>query len=221
MKGIFYGVGTGPGDPELMTLKAVRLIKENNIVAVPCKEPSASAAYRTAVQAVPELSDKALLPIVMPMTNDEEILPHAHKKAAEDIEQYLSSGDNVVYITLGDPNLYSSYSYLRDIICHDGYIAETVSGITSLSACASKLGISLAQRNEPLHVYTSFEDITDPRGNIAVMKSGKTGNNIPKILENKKIYAAENCGMENERLYTDTVPEHMGYFTTFILKDDK
>ena len=70
MRGILYGVGVGPGDPELMTLKAVRLIKENDIIAVPGAEVRETVAYKIAVQAVPELADKELLPIYMPMTHD-------------------------------------------------------------------------------------------------------------------------------------------------------
>ena len=65
MRGILYGVGVGPGDPELMTLKAVRLIKENDIIAVPGAEVRETVAYKIAVQAVPELAEKELLPIYM------------------------------------------------------------------------------------------------------------------------------------------------------------
>ncbi|MBO6138142.1 MAG: precorrin-2 C(20)-methyltransferase, partial [Lachnospiraceae bacterium] len=68
MDGIIYGVGVGPGDPELMTLKAVRLIRENDIIALPGKEPRETAAYKIALGAVPELAEKTLLAIDMPMT---------------------------------------------------------------------------------------------------------------------------------------------------------
>ena len=70
MKGTLYGVGVGPGDPELMTLKAVRMIRENEIIAVPGANVKETVAYKIAVQAVPELADKELLPIYMPMTHD-------------------------------------------------------------------------------------------------------------------------------------------------------
>ena len=68
MKGTLYGVGVGPGDPELMTLKAVRMIRENEIIAVPGADVKDTVAYKIAVQAVPELADKELIPIYMPMT---------------------------------------------------------------------------------------------------------------------------------------------------------
>ena len=66
MRGILYGVGVGPGDPELMTLKAVRMIRENEVIAVPGADVKETVAYKIAVQAVPELADKELLPIYMP-----------------------------------------------------------------------------------------------------------------------------------------------------------
>ena len=78
MKGIAYGVGVGPGDPEYMTLKACRLIRENEIIAVPDKVPEDSVAYRIAVSAVPELRDKTLLPVPMPMVKDREALRRRH-----------------------------------------------------------------------------------------------------------------------------------------------
>ena len=81
MKGTLYGVGVGPGDPELMTLKAVRMIRENEIIAVPGADVKETVAYKIAVQAVPELEEKELLPIYMPMMqrNLKKIMQKAQK----------------------------------------------------------------------------------------------------------------------------------------------
>ena len=92
MKGTLYGVGVGPGDPELMTLKAVRLIRENKIIAVPGADPKETVAYKIAVQAVPELAEKELLPIYMPMTHDPEELERNHAKGAQTLESHLEQG---------------------------------------------------------------------------------------------------------------------------------
>lgn len=97
MKGTLYGVGVGPGDPELMTLKAVRLIRENKIIAVPGAEPKDTVAYKIAVQAVPELAEKELLPIYMPMTHDPEELESNHARGAKTLEAVLDKGENIIF----------------------------------------------------------------------------------------------------------------------------
>ena len=99
MKGMLYGVGVGPGDPELMTLKAVRMIKENEVIAVPGENVKETVAYQIAVQAVPELEEKELLPIFMPMTHDRAKMEENHQKGAKTIETYLEQGKNVVFLT--------------------------------------------------------------------------------------------------------------------------
>ena len=99
MKGKAYGVGVGPGDPELMTLKAVRLIKENDIIMVPGTNPQESVAYKIAVQAVPELENKTVVPVDLPMLKDREELKRSHRKGAELIESYLNKGNDVVFLT--------------------------------------------------------------------------------------------------------------------------
>ena len=98
MKGTLYGVGVGPGDPELMTLKAVRLIQENEIIAVPGADVKETVAYKIAVQAVPELADKELLPIYMPMTHDPEELERNHAQGAKTLESYLDQGKNIIHV---------------------------------------------------------------------------------------------------------------------------
>ena len=96
MKGIFIGVGVGPGDPELMTLKAVRMIQENEVIAVPGNNVKETVAYKIAVQAAPELAEKELLPIYMPMVLDRTVMEENHKKGAALVEEYLKKGKNVV-----------------------------------------------------------------------------------------------------------------------------
>lgn len=92
MTGILFGTGIGPGDPELMTLKAVRLIRENDTIAVPGEKPEESIAYQIAVQAVPELAEKELVAIPMPMTKNSKELEENHRRGAEKIEELLDAG---------------------------------------------------------------------------------------------------------------------------------
>ena len=72
MAGILYGAGVGPGDPELMTLRTVRLIRENEVIALPGPVAEETVAFQIAVQAVPELAQKTLVPVAMPMTHDQD-----------------------------------------------------------------------------------------------------------------------------------------------------
>ena len=115
-KGTAYGVGVGPGDPELMTLKACRLIRENDVIAVPGKVPQDAVAYKIAVQAVPELAEKELVPVYMPMVKDSDLIIKSHAEAAALIESYLDSSRNVVYLTLGDSTIYCTFSYIQHIL---------------------------------------------------------------------------------------------------------
>ena len=81
MQGKLYGVGVGPGDPELLTLKALRLIKENEVIAVPGKDIRASVAYQIVKGAYEDLDKKILISVAMPMTKDPQVLKANHDKA--------------------------------------------------------------------------------------------------------------------------------------------
>ena len=152
MKGILFGVGVGPGDPELMTIKAVRLIRENDIIALPGAKAEETVAYKIAEQAVPELAEKFLLPVPMPMTRDREEQARNHEAAAERIEKYLKQGENVVFLTLGDPTIYSTYLYVQKRVQQKGYETKLVSGIPSFCAAAARAGVSLCEWQEQLHI---------------------------------------------------------------------
>ena len=226
MKGTVYGVGVGPGDPELLTVKAVRFMRENDVIAVAGKIAEDSEAYKIAVAAVPELAEKELVPVYMPMTRDMALLNEAHRSGAELLESYLDRGKNVVYITLGDPSVYCTFSYLAKILKEDGYDVETVPGITSFCAAAAKLGVPLAERDEPLHVIPAsyrIADALDQPGTYVLMKSGKTMKEVKDILRQsgRAVYAAENCGMEGEEIYlsADEIPDDAGYYTLVIAKE--
>lgn len=225
-KGIAYGVGTGPGDPELMTLMACRIIRENDVIAVPGKDPKSSAAYRIAVQAVPELADKELLAIDMPMTKDADVLRESHDKAAAAVEEILAGGRNVVYLTLGDPSIYSSFSYIQHILEADGYDTKSVPGITSFCAAASALNVPLVEWNEALHIlpalHNADKDLLSSPGSYALMKSGHRMSEVKELLagSDREVLAVENCGMDGEKIYRslNEIPDEAGYFTLLIAK---
>lgn len=224
-KGTAYGVGVGPGDPELMTLKACRLIRENEIMAVPGKVPQDAVAYKIAVAAVPELADKTLIAIDMPMVKDRRILEESHRKAADTIEEYLDQGQNVIYLTLGDSTIYCTFSYIQHILDADGYETELVNGIPSFCAAAARLGISLTEWKEPLHVIPGLhntEGTLEWPGNYAIMKSASHMREVKEMLARSEcdVKAVENCSMETEKVYNslDEISDDAGYFSLIIAK---
>ena len=112
MAGRFYAVGVGPGDPELLTLKAVRLIRTCEVVAVPGEQARETVAYKIAVQACPELAEREILAVPMPMTKDPEVLERSHSEAARTVARELDQGRDVAFLTLGDPTVYATALYV-------------------------------------------------------------------------------------------------------------
>ena len=228
MAGVLYGVGVGPGDPEYMTLKAVRLIRENEVIAVPGPVAEETVAYKIAVQAVPELADKELVPILMPMTHDRAVMEQNHDEAADTVEGYLKAGKNVVFLTLGDPTVYSTYMYVQKRIQKRGYHTELVSGITSFCAAAARANISLVEWSEQLHVLPAVHKLDselDLPGNYVLMKSGKKMGQVKEILRSsgRDVVMVENCGMDTEKVYhsVDEIPDDAGYYSLIIAKEAK
>ncbi len=226
MAGILYGLGVGPGDPELMTLKAVRIIRENGVIACPGERADETVAYRIALGAVPELKEKELLSLHMPMVMDREEQKKHHREAAAQIEKVLEEGKNVVFLTLGDPTVYSTFSYVQHIVEDDGYECRIISGIPSFCAAAAALGTSLTEWNEQLHVLPALhrtEFDLDYPGTYVLMKSGSRMAEVKERLRQsgRKVCMAENCGMENQRLYQDLeeIPDDAGYFSLIIAKE--
>lgn len=228
MAGILYGAGVGPGDPELMTLKAVRLIRENEVIALPGETAEETVAYRIAVQAVPELARKTLVPVAMPMTHDTAEMEQNHERAADTIEAYLKQGQNVVFLTLGDPTIYSTYLYVQKRIIARGYRAELISGITSFCAAAARTNTPLAEWSEQLHILPAVHRLDsrlEQPGNYVLMKSGKKMSQVKEILSKsgRDIVMVENCGMENEHIYrgVDDIPDDAGYYSLIIAKESR
>ena len=226
MRGKLYGVGIGPGDPELLTLKALRVIRESRIVALPGKDPRETVAYKIVQGAYPEIAEKELLAVDMPMTKDAEKLAASHDAGAEAIIKYLDQGMDVAFPTLGDPTVYSTYLYVHKRVAAAGYDTEIVSGITSFCAVAARLNMGLVEKAEPLHVIPAsyqFEEALGLPGTKVLMKAGKQMAEVKKTLLEQNLPASmiENCGMESERIYRSAgeIPDDAGYYSLIIVKE--
>ena len=228
MKGIAYGVGVGPGDPKLMTLRAIELIRENDVIAVPGKEPKESVAFKIAAAVVPEIADKELVPVYMPMIKDRALIDEEHKKGAALLKKYLDQGKNVVYITLGDPTIYCTFSYLQHYLDADGYPVELVPGISSITAAAARLNLPLTEWDEPLHVLPAVhktDAAMDLPGTYVLMKSASHMKDVKETLRKsgKDVQAVIDCGMPTEQVYRslEEIPDDAGYFALVIAKEPK
>lgn len=222
----FYGVGVGPGDPELMTLKAVRIIRESQVLAVPGKTREASTAYQIAAAAIPELGQKLCICIDMPMTKDERKLAESHEKGRDQVIEQLAKGRSVAFLTLGDPSIYSTYLYLQRLVRQAGYATQIVSGIASFLAASAALGQGLVERDQQLHIIPStygIEEALELPGTRVLMKAGKKMAAVKQAMlqRQEEIYLVENCGMPGERICVgaEQIPEDAGYYSIIILKE--
>lgn len=225
MRGKLYGVGIGPGDPELLTLKAVRLIRECPVFAVPGKVKEETVAYKIVKQAVPELDEKECLEVEFRMTKDEKKLDEIHRAGAKKVMECLDTGKDVAFLTLGDPTVYSTYLYIHQLVKEAGYDTEIISGITSFCAVAARLNSGLVEKAQMLHVIPSsyrIEDALELPGVKVLMKAGsRMGQVKEQLLEkNCQVEMIENCGMEEERIYrsAEEIPEQAGYYSLLIVK---
>lgn len=225
--GTLYGVGVGPGDPELLTLKAVRLIRQCPVVAVPRSGAGEVAAWNIARQAVPELEQKERLELDMPMTRDAARLEAAHEAAAQAVLERLRAGQDVVFLTLGDPTVYSTYAYLHKRVRREGLDAQMVPGVPSFCAAAARLGRSLAEGAQPFHVipasYEGMETYLDWPGPKVLMKAGRSYEKVAQALREKGLYEktalVKRCGMEGEEVYPslDQVRGETAYFSILLV----
>lgn len=226
MTGTLYGIGIGPGDPELLTLKAVRLIRECGVIAVPGRTPKESIAYRIAVRAVPELAEKELLAVDMPMTKNREVLEASFQAAADALEEQLRKGRDVAFLTLGDVTIYSTYLYLYRLLEARGISTAMVNGIPSFCAAAARLNMGLAEGAEELHIipatYQAEGSLGFP-GTKVLMKAGKRMEQVKEKLKEAglSVSMVENCGMEGERICRslEEIGDTPGYYSLIIAKE--
>lgn len=231
--GVLYGIGVGPGDPELMTLKAINTIKACDIIAIPAVSKEECYAYSIVQAVLPEIEKKQIMCTPFPMIKDKEKLTISHNKIYCDIVSELEAGKNVAMLTIGDPSVYSTYMYIHKRVMQAGFTAVMISGVPSFCAAAARLGISLGEMMDEIHIIPASYDVRDTvgyGGTCVYMKSGKKLAELIEVLRTgdairkKKmtVYGVTNCGMESERVYRglDELTEAKGYLTIVIVKYD-
>lgn len=225
-RGILYGVSVGPGDPELLTLKAMRIIEEADVIALPEAGKGPGTALGIAER---YLKDKELVRCAVPMTRDRTVLEAAHRKATDQLCELLDKGLSVAYLCLGDVGIYSSYHYLHEMVVSRGYRAQIVPGVTSFCAAAARMGIPLCQGSDWLLVAPaepeSLDEALDVPATKVLMKAGRSVGALQERLAERGELASANfvseCGLPDERVYEriEDVPEGVGYLSLAIVRD--
>lgn len=224
-RGILYGVGVGPGDPELITRKAQRIIAQAAVLAVPDK----GSGEKTALTIAGELAEgKEILLCDAPMVRDEAALDAAYEANADRVCALLDGGKDVAFLTLGDPTVYSTYLYLHRKVVARGYEAEIIPGVPSFCAVAARLGAALCEKSERLLIvpasHKDVDDCLDVDANLVFMKAGREIGALKEKLAEKGLLErasmVTNCGMEGEAVYPRfaELTDGSGYFSVVLVK---
>ncbi len=226
MTGKIYGLGVGPGDPELITLKAWRILRRVEVVAYPAPEDGPSFARGIVAHS---LSPAQLeLPIRIPMESARFPAQAVYDRAAEAIGRHLEAGRDVAVLCQGDPFFYGSFMYLFGRL-GERFAVEIVPGVSSLGACAAAAGFPLAARNDALIVLpaTLSDDELARRLEAceaaAIIKLGRHFARVRDLLARLGLAAkaryVERATLANARLATldEVEPADAPYFSMILL----
>lgn len=231
-KGKLYGIGVGPGDPELLTLKAKKILDEADVIAVPVKEKGEESTALEIIRPVVELEGKELLEVIFRMAKDKEERLRCREAAGRQLTEVLDAGKDIAMITLGDVAVYSTYMYVNQYAAERGYETEIIPGIPSFCSGAAAAQLPLMEGNESLVIVPSvkagkaLEEAIANFDNVVVMKAGGSIGRIGELLE--KYGRGQDCatvlscvGMKEEYIGPLDPEREYSYFTTVMIKREK
>ncbi|MFQ5736683.1 MAG: precorrin-2 C(20)-methyltransferase [Thermodesulfobacteriota bacterium] len=234
--GTFYGIGVGPGDPELITLKAKRVIEGAGVLAVPRSRDTASDGRSKALSilsGVVDVEGKETIELLFPMTRDAAALAGSRKEAAALLSDRLSAGVDAAFITLGDPMTYSTFSYLVPFVeaALPGVRVRSIPGVTSFAALASRAVMPLAESDERVVIIPAADDMEEVRGaldafdTVVLMKVNRGLDRLVGLLTEMDLLAnavlASRVGWPEEEITSDVaslVGRKLDYFSTLVVR---
>ena len=225
MSGTLYGVGLGPGAPDLLTLRAARLIEGAKVIAYPALEDGASFARSIASGLIPEGAREIVMKV--PMTAERAPAQAAYDRVATEIAEALDAGEDVVVLCEGDPFVYGSFMYLFARLA-PRFEVVVVPGVTSIAAVASSAGKPLVARNERLTILPgplSEAELTERIAGAESVAIMKVGRHLPKIrrvieamgLTDRATYVERASLPEEVVLPLSEAPEAAPYFSMILL----
>jgi precorrin-2/cobalt-factor-2 C20-methyltransferase len=220
-----YGIGVGPGDPELLTLKAHRILRNSYVVAYPQPDNGPSFA-RSIVENF--ITDEQLeIPIVVPMDTARHPAKTVYDTAAQTIAHHLDAGSDVVVLCEGDPFFYGSFMYLHERLA-SRYPVEIVPGVSSMMAAAAGIGRPLAARNDVLTVIPGplenerIEVQIEASDAVAIIKLGRHLPRIRALIDELGLTGnaafVERVSLANEKLLPlADAPSEAPYFSMILI----
>lgn len=226
MRGTLYGVGVGPGDPDLLTLKAHRLISAAGVVAYPVNTNGEGFAQNIVGKFIQ--LDATHLPIHVPMKTERAPAQCAYDAASLAIAEHLEAGRDVIFLCEGDPFFFGSFMYIYERLSAS-HTCKVVPGVTSLTACAAELGRPLAARNEvlkvlpaPLAAETLSRELKTAES-VAIIKVGRHFDKVRRVVEEAGltqqawIVEAATNPHQKVRALADVPDGDRPYFSTILI----
>jgi len=237
MSGKLTVIGVGPGDPELLTLKGLRILKAAACIFVPKGREEGSSLALSIVSDLLDLSRKEVVEAYFPMrktrgSTDQGDLDNQWQNTVESVMSRLNSGIDVAFITIGDPTVYSTFYYLHErlLILNPDIKVEIIPGVSSIMASAARAGIYLGIADEriavlPANYMSNLSDTLQGFDTIVLMKVNKVFEQIRQKLNemqliNRAVYVAR-AGMEDEKIFhnlEEVTNDDLNYFSMVIVK---
>ena len=231
-KGKLYGIGIGPGDPGLVTLKAKEILDRVDTVFVPKASEDGESVARSIVEAVTEVK-KSFVELTFPMTKDKELLKAYWLRSARRIAKEMGNRREAAFVTIGDPFIYSTYVYLfKTLRRHFPNVEiETVPGISAFSAAASSAGLPLVEGNERMAVVPVRHDLRGVKealerfDTVILMKVGSKLDSVISLLKEmglgRKAILISRVGHSDEKIVHNLSAlkdSRCGYLSVIIVK---
>ncbi len=231
MKGKLYGIGVGPGDPELMTVKAARLVSEADVIITPKTEKKdGSVALNIAKPYIKDHTE--IVPVVFPMVLNDDTQKEGWEEARNIITKLLSEGKQVVFLTLGDPMFYSTYMYVYRLVENSGYEIETVPGVTAFCAIGSHLGYPIVEKEEVLAIVPAtapkekIDKVLAVADDAVIMKVYRNFGEVQETLKKHNMadeaVMISRVGLDGEEIYRGLqdmpADTKLNYLSTILAK---
>ncbi len=233
MAGAFYGVGVGPGDPELLTVKAVKVIGAADVILAPKTEKKDDSTALAIAKPFLK-ADVSIVKMVFPMVYHGQTLSNAWEANKNAILELLAEGKKVVFLTLGDPMFYSTYIYIFHLLENCGYPVETVPGVPAFCAIGSKIGYPLAEGEDILSIIPAtiseekMDQILEISDNVVMMKVYKNYRQVIDKLNRhgqaEHAVMVSRCGLDGEQVVRDLKSigdQGVNYLSTILGRRNK